>query len=129
MTQKCKNWKWPLVFSNPNISASTCPKLKIKDSFEILRTGRFQDCPYFLDFVKIWWRYCQKTKLCTFFVDTVYLADIHTAISDIDTQILEWHLTARQHSNIFQIFIQNAHIRLYEDVSVWSSGNTSSSVR
>ena len=37
------------MYSNPNISASSWPKLKIKDSFEILRTGRFQNCPYFLD--------------------------------------------------------------------------------
>ena len=58
--KKVKNWKWPLVCSNPNISASTWPKLRIKDSFEILRTSRFQNWPYFLNLVKIWWRYCQK---------------------------------------------------------------------
>ena len=60
--KKCKNWKWPLVCSNPNISASTWPKLKIKDSFEILRTSRFQNWPSFLNLVKIWGRYCQKTN-------------------------------------------------------------------
>ena len=62
MTWKCENWKWPLVCSNPNISASTWPKLKIKDSFEILRTSRFQNWPSFLNFVKIWGSYCQKTN-------------------------------------------------------------------
>ena len=69
--KKCKNWKWPLVCSNPNISASTWPKLKIKDSFEILRTSKFQNWPSFLNLVKIWGRYYQKNKLTTFFVDTV----------------------------------------------------------
>ena len=72
MTWICENWKWPLVCSNPNNSASTWQKFKIKDSFEILRTSRFQNWPYFLDLVKIWWRYCQKTNWKVFFVDTVY---------------------------------------------------------
>ena len=67
-----KNWKWPLVCSNPNISTSTWPKLKIKDSFEILRTSRFQNWPSFLNLVNILWRYWQKTNL-ELFVDTVYL--------------------------------------------------------
>ena len=66
MTWKCENWKWPLMCSNPNISASTWPKLKIKDSFEILRTSRFQNWPYFLNLVKIWWRYWQKTNCLLF---------------------------------------------------------------
>ena len=46
-----------LVCSSPNISASTWPKFKIKDSFEILRISRFQNWPYFLNIVEIWWRY------------------------------------------------------------------------
>ena len=61
-----KNWKWPLVCSNPNISASTWPKLKIKDSFEILRTSRFQNWPSFLNLVKIWGSYCQNMKVILF---------------------------------------------------------------
>ena len=65
--KKCKNWKWPLVCSNPNISASTWPKLKIKVSFEILRTSRFQNWPSFLNLMKIWGSYCQKTNWKVFF--------------------------------------------------------------
>ena len=61
LTYSCEKWKWPLVWLSPNISASTWPKFKIKDSFEILRTSRFQNWPYFLNLVEIWWRYCQKT--------------------------------------------------------------------
>ena len=59
-------WKWPLVCLNTNISASTWPKFKIKDSFEILRTSRFQNWPYFLNLVEIWWRYCPKTNCQVF---------------------------------------------------------------
>ena len=66
MTWKCENWKWPLVWLSPNISASTWPKFKIKDSFEILRTSRFQNSPYFLNLVEIWWRYCPKTNCQVF---------------------------------------------------------------
>ena len=62
MTWKCENWKWPLVSKSLNISASTWPKLKIKVSFEILRTSRFQNWPSFLNLMKIWGRYCQKTN-------------------------------------------------------------------
>ena len=49
-----------------NISASTWPNIKIKDSFEILRTSRFQNWPYFLNLVKIWWRYWPKTNWVLF---------------------------------------------------------------
>ena len=66
LTYSCEKWKWPLVWKNPNISASTWPKFKIKDSFEILRTGRFQNSPYFLNLVEIWWRYCPKTNCQVF---------------------------------------------------------------
>ena len=55
-----------LVCSSSNISSSTWPKFKIKVSFKILRTSRFQNWPYFLDLVKIWWRYCQKTNCQVF---------------------------------------------------------------
>ena len=41
-------------------SASTWPNIKSKVSFEILRTSRFQNWPYFLNLVKIWGSYCQK---------------------------------------------------------------------
>ena len=60
ITWKCENCKWPLVCSSPYISASTWPKIKSKDSFEKLRTSTFQNWPYFLNLVKIWWKYCQK---------------------------------------------------------------------
>ena len=43
-------------------SAFTWSNIKSKDSFEILRTSRFQNWPYFLKLVKIWGSYCQKTK-------------------------------------------------------------------
>ena len=58
--KECEKLEWPLVSWTSIISASTWPKFKSKFSFEILRTSRFQNCPYFLNFVKIWWRYCQK---------------------------------------------------------------------
>ena len=45
-----------------NISASTWSNFKIKDSFEILRTSRFQNCPSFFNLVKIWGSYCQNTN-------------------------------------------------------------------
>ena len=80
MTWKCENWKWPLVCLGPNISASTQPKYKIKDSFEILRTSRFQNWPYFLDLVKIWWRYCQKTN-CIVFLWTRCITRVQKKIS------------------------------------------------
>ena len=62
MTWKCENWKWPLVCSNLNISASTLPTFKIKDSYEILRTSRFQKCPSFLNLMKVWGNYRQNTN-------------------------------------------------------------------
>ena len=52
ITQKCENWKWPLVSLTSNISASTWPNFKSKDSFEILRTCSFQNWPYFLNLAK-----------------------------------------------------------------------------
>ena len=58
----CENWKWPLVSLTSIISAFTWPNIKSKDSFEILRTSRFHNLPYFLNVVKIWWRYCLKTN-------------------------------------------------------------------
>ena len=45
----CENWKWPLVSLTSIISASTWSNVKSKDSFEILRTSRFQNWPYY------WW--------------------------------------------------------------------------
>ena len=44
-------------------SASTWSNIKSGDSFEILRTSRFQNLPYFLNLDKIWGSYCKKTKL------------------------------------------------------------------
>ena len=66
ITKGCPFLFLHLVCSSPNISASTWPKLKIKDSFEILRTSRFQNCPSFLNLVKIWGSYCQKTNCIVF---------------------------------------------------------------
>ena len=37
ITQKCENGKRKLMSSTSNISASTLPNIKSKDSFEILR--------------------------------------------------------------------------------------------
>ena len=54
--------KGPLVSLTSNIPASTWPNIKSKDSFEILRTSKFQNWPYFLNLVKIWGSYCPKTK-------------------------------------------------------------------
>ena len=52
--------------SNPNISASTWPNIKSKDSFGKLRTSRFQNCPWFLELMKIWWSYWWITKVIVF---------------------------------------------------------------
>ena len=62
LSNSCEKWKWPLVSKSLNISASNWPKLKIKVSFEILRTSRFQKLPSFLNLMKIWGSYCQKTN-------------------------------------------------------------------
>ena len=43
-------------------TASTWSIIKSRDSFEILRTCRFTNWPYFWNLVKIWGSYCQKTK-------------------------------------------------------------------
>ena len=48
-------------------SASTWPNIKSKVSFEILRTSRFQNWPYFLNLLKIWGSYIlPKTKFPNF---------------------------------------------------------------
>ena len=54
-------------------SASTWPNIKSKVSFEILRSSRFQNFPYFLNSVKIWGSYCQKTKNWEILCYTLYL--------------------------------------------------------
>ena len=63
----CEKWKWPLVSLTLIFSASYWPKFKSKDSFEILRTSRFQNWPSVLNLVKIWGSYCQKTNWKVFF--------------------------------------------------------------
>ena len=100
--KKWKNWKWPLVCSNPNISASTWPKFKIKDSFEILRTSRIQNWPYFLNFVKIWWRYWQITN-CGVFCGHGLLLDLLVLF-----QVTIHFTTNSNHcpSNLFYIKLQ-----------------------
>ena len=62
ITWKCENWKWPLVSLTSIFTASTWSIIKSRDSFEILRTCRFKNWPYFLNLVKIWGSYCQETK-------------------------------------------------------------------
>ena len=62
ITQKFENWKWPLLSLTSNISASTWPNFKSKDSFEILRTCSFQNWPYVLNLAKFELRNCQKTN-------------------------------------------------------------------
>ena len=57
---KCENWKWPLVSLSSIFTASTWSIIKSRDSFEILRTCRFKNWPYFLNLVKIWGSYSQK---------------------------------------------------------------------
>ena len=66
-TWKCENWKWPLVSFTSIFSASSWPNVKSRVSFEILRTSRFQNWPSFLNLVKIWGSYCQKTNWKVFF--------------------------------------------------------------
>ena len=39
------------------------PKFKIKDSFGIPMTSRFQNLPHILNLVKIWWRYWQNNNI------------------------------------------------------------------
>ena len=73
MWNSCEKLKWSLVCSCSYISASTWLKLKSKDSFEQLRASTFQNWPYFLNLVKIWWRYCQKQQQKKeIFWDTLY---------------------------------------------------------
>ena len=71
----CENCKWPLVCSTSIFSASTWPNFKSKVSFEILRTSRLQNWPYFLNLVKIWWIKRPKTNLCHFIWPIVYEVD------------------------------------------------------
>ena len=96
---KVKNWKWPLVCSNPNISASTWPKLKIKDSFEILRMSRFQNWPYFLNLVKIWWRYWQKTN-CLLFCGHGVLLGVPLKMPQWLIVVILWSLCRRQSQDL-----------------------------
>ena len=61
----CKNirtCKWPLVPLTSNISVSTWPKIKCKNSFEKLRTCGFWNWPYFFNLIKIWGSYGQNTN-------------------------------------------------------------------
>ena len=45
-----------------NFLSFNLTKNQSKDSFEKLRTSRYQNCPWFRRFLKIWWRYCKKIK-------------------------------------------------------------------
>ena len=44
-----------------NFSIKSWSNFKIRDSFEKLRTCRFQNCPWFWNLTKIWWRNWGKT--------------------------------------------------------------------
>ena len=59
--------KWSLYFGLKFKDSLCSANIKSKDSFETLRTSRFQNWLYFLNLVKIWWRYCQKTNCQVFF--------------------------------------------------------------
>ena len=72
ITWKSENWKWPLVSLTSIISASSSPNVKSKDNFEKLRTNRFQNWPSFLNLVKIWGSYSQKTNCVVFCGHGVY---------------------------------------------------------
>ena len=63
-------------------SASTWSNIKSKDSFEILRTSRFQNWPYFLNLVKIWGSYCQKTKKKKF-LDPPFIIALYIMSADL----------------------------------------------
>ena len=67
-----EKWNWPLVSLTSIFSASSCPNIKSKVSFEILRTSRFQNWLYFLNLVKIWGSYCQKTNLGNFVLHPLF---------------------------------------------------------
>ena len=47
-TDSCEKLKWSLVSSTSMYSS--------KDSFEKLRMCRFQNCPWYWNLTKIWWR-------------------------------------------------------------------------
>ena len=53
LTKYFLHWKWPPVYCTSIFSALTWPKTKSKDSFEKLRTSRFQNCPWLSDLIKI----------------------------------------------------------------------------
>ena len=72
----CEKWIWPLVSLTLILSASYWPKFKSKVSFEILRTSRFQNWPYFSNLVKIWWRYFKKQKNQEIPWTTLYLCEL-----------------------------------------------------
>ena len=69
----CEKLKWPLVSFTSIYSSLSWSKFKSKDSFEKLRMSRFQNWPCFLNFVKIWWRYCQKQNW-EIFRTTLYIS-------------------------------------------------------
>ena len=47
-------------------SAYSWSNFKIRDSFGKLRTCRFQNCPWFWNLSKIWWKNWRKTKVSIF---------------------------------------------------------------
>ena len=61
-----------LVSFTSIFSASSWPKSKIRDSFGKLRPCRFQNCPWFWNLSKIWWRNWRKTKLSIFYGHCVF---------------------------------------------------------
>ena len=65
-------------------SASTWPNIKSKVSFEILRTSRFKNWPYFLNLVKIWGSYCQKQNFqilrTTLYINVVVMLCVYLGL-------------------------------------------------
>ena len=52
------SWIWVFL----NFSIKTWSNFKIRDSFEIYMFSAFQNCPWFWNLTKIWWRNWGKTK-------------------------------------------------------------------
>ena len=77
--------------SNPNISVSSWQKSKIKDSFEILRMSRFQNWPSFLNLVKIWGSYGQKTN-CILFLWTPCSTVLYNTLQHVLSLLVDTHL-------------------------------------
>ena len=104
ITLKCENWKWPLLSLTSIFSASSWPNVKSKDSFEKLRTSRFQNWPSFLNLVKIWGSYCQNTKVQVF----------------LWTQCMSWYGALALSSKNFTKSLSSLLINYYVELKLWT---------